>query len=45
MEVAYFGVCRESAQKQHSPLYPCPSSRVPWVLLVVLASLGLPVPR
>lgn len=33
------------AGERHSPLHPHLSSRVPWVLLAVLASLVLPVPR
>lgn len=40
-----FGGCSNTARKQHSPLPLLPSSRVPWVLLAVLASLVLPVPR
>lgn len=45
MGVARFGGCSNTARKQHSPLPLLPSSRVPWVLLAVLASLVLPVPR
>ena len=33
------------AGERHLPLHPHLSSRVPWVLLAVLASLVLPVPR
>lgn len=43
--MVYSGVCRESAQEWHSPLYPLSSFRVLWVLPVVLASLGLLVLR